>query len=187
MELSFRRTHGSCAYLPSAMKLWQGNVFTSICQEFCPHGEGGICLSACWDTGMLGYTLGIYTPPRQVHPLSRYTPWAGEQVHPQRNTPLGRYIPCSTPPGQVRPPEQVHHPWVGHPRAGTPTHPPWAGTPPGRSLQRTVRILLECFLVTRKFKQPDQQISKFEPIHIHPCPYKQIDFFAHCIIVPMTT
>ena len=37
-------------YLPPAMKLWQGNVFTNVCQEFCPQGagmhgggEGGMC------------------------------------------------------------------------------------------------------------------------------------------------
>ena len=34
--------------LPSATKLRQGNIFTSVCQEFCP--QGGLCLSACWDT-----------------------------------------------------------------------------------------------------------------------------------------
>ena len=33
---------------PSATKLRQGNIFTSVCQEFCP--QGGVCLSACWDT-----------------------------------------------------------------------------------------------------------------------------------------
>ena len=145
------------------------------------HRGGGASASAhagilgCWDTPWAFTLPQAATPPSACTPpgqVSRYTPggtppWAGTSpaVHP-----LGRY----TTPGQVTP-SQVHPP---HHRQ---VHPP------GRSLQRTVRILLECFLVTRKFKQPDQQISKFETLHIHPCPYKQIDFFAHCIIVPMTT
>ena len=36
--------------LPSATKLRQGNIFTSVCQEFCSQGGGGVCVSACWDT-----------------------------------------------------------------------------------------------------------------------------------------
>ena len=52
-------------FLPSAMKLRQGNIFTSVCQEFCPQG-GDVCLSACWDTDT--------TPPGQTPPLGRETP-----------------------------------------------------------------------------------------------------------------
>ena len=56
-------------YLPSATKLRQGNIFTSVCQEFC--SRGGVCLSACWDT----------TP--QADPPGR---------HPRVDTPsLGRH------------------------------------------------------------------------------------------------
>ena len=63
------------------------------------------------------------------------------QVHPQ----------VGIPPGQVHPPRQVHP----TPLAGTPQsrYTPLAGTPQGRytplqwSLQWTVHILLECFLV----------------------------------------
>ena len=58
-----------------------------------------------------------------IHPWEGTPPW---QVY----TPLGRYSPAGTP-----------H-WVGT--------PPTRCTPPRRSLQRTVRILLECFLVTDK-------------------------------------
>ena len=36
--------------LPAATKLGQGNIFTSVSQEFCPQGGEGVCLSACWDT-----------------------------------------------------------------------------------------------------------------------------------------
>ena len=37
-------------------KLRKGNVFTPVCQSFC--SQGGVCLSACWDTH----------PPGQTHP-----------------------------------------------------------------------------------------------------------------------
>ena len=45
-------------FLPPAMKLGQGDIFSSMCQEFCPNG-GEV--------------------PGQVPPLGRYTPspWAG--------------------------------------------------------------------------------------------------------------
>ena len=158
-------------------------------------GEGGVCLSTCWDTHPLGqvhlppgsYTslLGRYSPwagtpqyPSRYTPPIRYTPWVGTpwqlhphgQAHPWAGTPPGQVytlwqvhpqagIPswAGTPPGQVyiprqvqlqagTPPGQVHLPPLGRytPHAGT---PPWAGTSPRRSLQRTVRILLECFLL----------------------------------------
>ena len=48
-------------YLPSAAKLRQGNVFRSVCQEFCPHWGG--CLPQC----MLGYTH----PPTRRRLLQR--------------------------------------------------------------------------------------------------------------------
>ena len=38
--------------------LGQGNIFRSVCQEFCP--RGGVCLSACWDT---------------THPSPQHPPW----------------------------------------------------------------------------------------------------------------
>ena len=77
--------------------LGQGNIFSSVCQEFCSRGGG------TW----------AGTPPGQVHPPGRYTPqagtppWAG--TPPGRYTPLGRYTPqAGTPPGRYTP------------RAGTP-------------------------------------------------------------------
>ena len=73
--------------LPAATKLGQGNIFTSVCQEFCPQGGG--CLPQC----MLGYT------PRSRHhppPQTRYTPRTRhtsppDQAHlpPRADTPLG--------------------------------------------------------------------------------------------------
>ena len=50
-------------FLPAATKLGQGNIFTSVCQEFCSQGEGG-CLPQC----MLGYTPRADTPPDQTPP-----------------------------------------------------------------------------------------------------------------------
>ena len=53
--------------LPSTMKLQQGNIFRSVCQEFCPQrGGGGVCLPQC----MLGYTHtpGPGQPPGQTSP-----------------------------------------------------------------------------------------------------------------------
>ena len=55
--------------------LGQGNIFSSVCQEFCP--QGGVCLSACLDT-----------PPPQ------------EQRHPPEQTPPGADPPGADPPAQ---------------------------------------------------------------------------------------
>ena len=52
--------------------LGQGNIFSSVCQEFCSPG-GGFCLSACWDT----------TPS----PRSRHPPW--DQAPPRAQCMLG--------------------------------------------------------------------------------------------------
>ena len=63
------------------MKLGQANIFSSVCQEFCPQ----------WGSTWAGTPLGRYTPPRAGIPPG--------QVHPQAGTPpMGRY----TPHGQVR-------------------------------------------------------------------------------------
>ena len=57
-------------FLPSATKLRQGNIFRSVCQEFCPR-RGSVCLSACWDT----------------------TPWADPpDRHPWGDTPSRRLL-----------------------------------------------------------------------------------------------
>ena len=52
-------------FLSAATKLGQGNIFRSVCQEFCPLGGGG-CLPQC----MLGYThlLGSRPPREQTPP-----------------------------------------------------------------------------------------------------------------------
>ena len=46
--------------LPPATKLGQGNIFRSVCQEFCPQQEGrvwqGMCMAGghAWQGGMCG-------------------------------------------------------------------------------------------------------------------------------------
>ena len=122
--------------------LGQGNIFRSVCQEFC--SQRGV--------------------PRQVlPPWTRCTP-PGPGTPPQAGTPLpGRYPPGQVhPPGPGTPPRQEHPPGQVHPQDQVPprqVHPPGPGTPPGQvhppeqcmlgdtGNKRAVRILLECILV----------------------------------------
>ena len=90
--------------LPSATKLWQGNIFTGVCQSFCSWGvsapvHAGIhispakCMlgyiplpSACWDTPpaqcMLGYN------PHPVHASIHTHPCPVQAgIHTPRQTP----------------------------------------------------------------------------------------------------
>ena len=96
----------SSTLLPAATKLGQGNIFTSVCQEFCPQGGG--CLPQC----MLVYTPpGAETPgtrqtlrTRQTPPRTRQTPPPGaDPPGPGRQPPQTRL----TPPGPSTPPDQV--------------------------------------------------------------------------------
>ena len=114
--------------------LGQGNIFRSLCQEFCSQGGG----------------VPGQVPPDQVHPSplgpgtpgTRDTP-SQDQVHPPPRT---RYIPLpgpgtprpgpgtpslgpGTPPwDQEDPPDQVHPQDQLHPQAQA--HPLGPGTPP---------------------------------------------------------
>ena len=136
----------------------------------CPQGEG-VCLSACWDT----------TPhPWSRHPPgSRHTPTADtppEQTPPKADTPLGADTPRSrhTPPEQTPfrsryPPEQTpprtdtpqsRHPLRGDTTPGADTHTP--SPRERRPLLRTVRILLECILVSWVNWFPISHFSTFE-------------------------
>ena len=112
-------------YVPPATTFGQGNIFSSMCQEFCPQGG---CLPHC----MLGYT-----PPGEIEadipPDQRQTPPPDQrQTHP-----LGQE--ADTPQDQRQTP----------PRS---SHPPGADTPPQWKLgemgnKRVVCNLLECNLV----------------------------------------
>ena len=60
--------------------LGQGNIFRSMCQEFCPRG-GGVCLSACWGAPLWDQA----PPPQDRHPSgTRHTP-PGPGTHPSRS------------------------------------------------------------------------------------------------------
>ena len=73
------------------MKLWKGNVFTSMCQGFCPRGGGGLYPSIHWadtpwaDTSPGQSTLGRHIPLSR-HPLPGQTPpmmaTAADGTHP---------------------------------------------------------------------------------------------------------
>ena len=75
--------------LPAATKLGQGNIFTSVCQEFCPRG-GRVSASVL---------AGIHPPPRAdtTPPPGSRPPWS---THP----PGSRH---PLPPEQT-PPDQAH-------------------------------------------------------------------------------
>ena len=78
--------------------LGQGNIFSSVCQEFCSQGGQYV------PPGRYNPLAG--TPPRQVHP-----PWAG--TPPDRYTPSGRYTPL----GRYTPWEQCMLGDTGNKRA----------------------------------------------------------------------
>ena len=105
--------------------LGQGNIFRSVCHEFCPQGGRGEYLGRYNPPGP-GTLPGASTPPGPG------TPPLG-QVHPpgQVQPPLGP----GTPPGQV-------HPWDK-------VHPPEQCMLGDTGNKRAVRILLECILVKR--------------------------------------
>ena len=106
-------------FLVTARKrsLGQGNIFRSVCQEFCP--QGGVCLSACWDTHT--HPLGVDTPPiadtpppPSQHPLGADTPRS-------RHLPGSRHPPEQTPPRSRHPPATEHAGRYGQCTGGT--HP----------------------------------------------------------------
>ena len=78
-------THTKCAFVPARKRsMGQGNIFSSVCQEFCPQGGGSASVHA-----------GI-PPPGSRPPRSRPPP---EQAPPWEQTLL-----VHTPPGSRHPP-----------------------------------------------------------------------------------
>ena len=53
-HLSFRAIYTERVFLPRATKLGQGNIFRSVCQQFCPRG---VCVVA--RGGMHGFIWGV--------------------------------------------------------------------------------------------------------------------------------
>ena len=82
-------------FLLAAMKLGQGNIFTSMCEEFCPHGGR---VSASVHAGIHTPTPWEQTPPRQQTP-----PW--EQT-PQEQTPPPP-LDLADPPGPGNTPREA--------------------------------------------------------------------------------
>ena len=86
---------GLLCYRPQT-KLRKGNVFTSVCQEFCPqwgvsqHVLGrGVCISVSTGRRCVADIPWAYTHPRQTP-----SPWA----HPlDTHKPLGRHPQVGTP------------------------------------------------------------------------------------------
>ena len=72
-SLAKRRTYVFCTLREVPLRYFyrprDGNVFTSVCQEFCPRGEGGGWISQ----HVIGRQPHRQTPPRQTPPL-RQTP-----------------------------------------------------------------------------------------------------------------
>ena len=91
-----------------ATKLGQSNIFSSVCQEFCPQGRVPGQVHPLAGAPPEGPPPIRYTP-RQVPPSKQvHSPWAG--TPPGQVPPLSRY----TPPGQV------HSLGRYTPQAGTP-------------------------------------------------------------------
>ena len=47
-------------YLPPATKLGQGNIFRSVCQEFCPQGKLGMCGGGSMHAGGHAWQGGMH-------------------------------------------------------------------------------------------------------------------------------
>ena len=98
--LSIDVQHRNNFYRPQT-KLLKGNVFTSVCQKFCPQG---VCIPAC---------TGTDSPPPQAD-TPRQTPCpradtSGQTLlvrHPLGRHPPGRHTPpqADTPPPRQTPP-----------------------------------------------------------------------------------
>ena len=78
-----------CAFITARKRsLGKGNIFSSVCQEFCP--RGGVCLSARWDTtcpppGGADTHLRADTPQDQAPPCAVHAGIYGQQaggMHP---------------------------------------------------------------------------------------------------------
>ena len=126
-------------FLPSGTKL-RRLCFTGICLST----GGWGCLPQC----MLGY----HTPPPGADPLGADTPM--EQTAPEQTPPQEQTL-TPLPGADTDPPPGSRHPPLGADTPWEQTLPSWEQTPPRsrpppkiRPLLRTVRILLECILVS---------------------------------------
>ena len=71
-------------FLPTSMKLRQGNIFTGICQSFCSQGRGCLADTPQADTSQAvippRQTTQADTSPGQIHPPSADTPQADDPL-----------------------------------------------------------------------------------------------------------
>ena len=80
--------------LPAATKLGQGNIFTSVCQEFCPRGGERFCLSACWDTPPSKPPRPGRPPDQADPPRTRQTPPGTRHHHTVYEQPVRILLEC---------------------------------------------------------------------------------------------
>ena len=73
-------------FLLPANEVYEGYVFTPVCQSFCSQGGGGVCLSACWDT-----PPGTDTPRGAETPRSRHPPSPLRSACSEIRATSGRY------------------------------------------------------------------------------------------------
>ena len=154
----------------------EGNVLTSVCQEFCPRGGG---MHATHAPQACMPTLGTYAPCRYYEMRSASRQYASywnaillpSTMKLQRlcfNTCLSVILFMG---GSASVHAGIPAPRPDTPRPGTPLGP---GTPPGtrhpsgtrhlppcrRLLLRTLRILLECILVHKVFLLDSSRLGK---------------------------
>ena len=124
-----------------------GNIFRSVCQEFCP--QGGVPVQVPSWTRCT--PSGPGTPPRPGTPSGPGTPLPQDQVPPSPRT---RYTPW----------DQVHPPGTRYTPSRT-RYTPWEQCMLGDTgNKRAVRILLKCILVAYTFVllewAPDSLLAK---------------------------
>ena len=73
------------SFLPPATKLWQGNIFTAVCQSFCSRGvvsvQGGLCLGGlCPGYLCLGGVSGGVSVRGGGSLLGRHPPYSNERA-----------------------------------------------------------------------------------------------------------
>ena len=142
-------SQGILQFLPPANEVFEGYVFTPVCQSFCSRGgQGG--RGSTW----------AGTPQDQVHhhPGTRYTPQTRYTPPGPGTPPWDQVLPGT----RYTPRDQVHPPGPGTPLDQV--HPPGPGTPPEQYMlgdmgnKRAVCILLECILVGTFFNPCEEQL-----------------------------
>ena len=139
VTISYLSRTYECMNIFTARKrsLGQGNIFRSVCQEFCPQ-KGCLVLGVFVCVCVVSQHALRQTSPLGRHPLGQTPPWADTpgQTPPWADTPwadtpwadtsLGRHPLVRHPLGR-HPPGRNQPPWADTPLA---RQPPWPDTPP---------------------------------------------------------